>query len=228
MQNILVSLAFVIFYQPIYNFLIIIHNQLPTNTNFGITLIIVGVIVKLLLIPLGNKNSLSSEQRHAIDQAVTQIQQKYADNPKERKRLIRSILKENQSSLIFSYISLVVQGILLLTLYFIFKTGFENSQFPYLYTAVPIPEHLNISFLQINLLNPHIAISIMTSMLLFVHRTLIVLSAKTNRNTDMALQYILPLISYIVLSQTPAGVGVVFLASLTLSVLISIADNLLS
>jgi len=82
-----------ILYRPLLNFLVLLYKYVPGH-DFGIAIILLTVIVKLLLYPLGSKAIKSQKNLAEIQPKIKEIQEKYKDDKEKQTRALMEFYKE--------------------------------------------------------------------------------------------------------------------------------------
>lgn len=67
--------------------------------NYGVTMILFAIIVKLVMLPIAAKSKRSSMKMSRISPQVKKIQEKYADNPQKQNEAMQALYKEEGISL---------------------------------------------------------------------------------------------------------------------------------
>lgn len=127
--------AIVGIFTPIFDFLRDIIVGLGMDPNSGITLILtvllLTVIIKLLLLPLGIKSQKSTMGMQKIQPELTKLQAKYKNNPEKLNMEMMKLYKENNVSMTGGCLPLLIQMPILMALYWTFSrvTGVEGTSF---------------------------------------------------------------------------------------------------
>ena len=67
--------------------------------NYGVSMILFAIIVKLIMLPIAAKSKRSSMKMSRISPQVKKIQEKYADNPQKQNEAMQALYKEEGISL---------------------------------------------------------------------------------------------------------------------------------
>ncbi len=103
-------------YQPIYNLLIFTYNIIPLH-DFGIAIILVTVLIKLLLIPLSRKQIESQKKMQELQPKIKAIQDKYKNDKEKQSRALMEFYKENKANPFSGCLPMVFQLIFLIAIY---------------------------------------------------------------------------------------------------------------
>lgn len=98
-------------------------SQVITNPNYsyGIAIILVTVIIKLIIIPLNIKQIRSSLRMSKLQPEIKKIQQKYKNNPQKLQQETMKLYKENNASPMGGCLPMLIQWPILLALYWVFN-----------------------------------------------------------------------------------------------------------
>lgn len=138
-------------YQPLYNLLVFIYNVFPFH-DFGIAIIIVTIIIKLLLVPLSKKQIESQKKMQIIQPKVKEIQQKYKHDKEKQSKALMELYKTHKANPVSGCLPLILQLVFLVALYRVLfnisNAGLkvDPSQ---LYSFVANPGQINQYFLGI-------------------------------------------------------------------------------
>lgn len=83
-----------------------IYGYLP---NFGIAIIVMTLIVKLVTFPLNNKQIKSAKRMQALQPEMKKIQQKYKDDKEKQNKAVQEFMKENNMNPLAGCLPLLVQ-----------------------------------------------------------------------------------------------------------------------
>jgi len=97
-----------------------IHNVIP---NWGIAIIILSIIIKIVLSPLTHKGTKSSQKMQEIQPLVKETQKKYKDNPKKAQKEVMKIYKEQGVSPLGGCLPLLLQFPILFALYPVLRSA---------------------------------------------------------------------------------------------------------
>jgi YidC/Oxa1 family membrane protein insertase len=93
--------------------------------NWGIAIIILTIIIKLLTFPLTRKSSMSSLKMQQIQPRIQEIQTKYKDTPEKLNTELSKIYKEAGYNPVSGCLPLLIQFPLLLAMFNLFNNYFE-------------------------------------------------------------------------------------------------------
>lgn len=112
--------AFVQFFNSINNgVLSVIPNK---NYSYGLSIIIVTILIKLVLIPLNVKAIKSSVGMTKIQPLMKEVQKKYKSDPQKLQQETMKLYKENNVSPFGGCLPMLIQWPILAALYYVFYT----------------------------------------------------------------------------------------------------------
>ena len=149
-----------IFYQPVLNLLVFLYNITPFN-DFGVAIILLTVIIKLIFWPLGSKAIKSQKALQDLQPKIDQIKQQYKDDKAASSKKIMELYKENKVNPFSSCLPLLIQLPFLWAVFRIFRTGVENN-LDLVYSFISRPETINtISLGFVDLANPNVYLAVL-------------------------------------------------------------------
>jgi YidC/Oxa1 family membrane protein insertase len=134
----------VIFPGPIYNALIVLYNVLG---DFGLSIIVITLVVRGALLPLNNKAFRSQRRLQALQPEIQKLQEKHKDDREALARETMEFYKKEGVSPASSCLPTLIQLPILLVLYFAFKDAVGGQHLDDLYSFVSVPETINTHFL---------------------------------------------------------------------------------
>ena len=134
-----------VLFQPLYNIFILILNVMPVH-DLGLAIIVLTLIIKLVLFPL-NQRIIISQMRVAALQPELDTIKKSGASKTEQARLTQEVYKNNQINPFASCLPLVLQIVVLVALYAVFRGVLHIIAVPALYSFVHAPETVHTMFL---------------------------------------------------------------------------------
>lgn len=136
-----------IFYDPIYNGLVLLLDHIPT-ADIGISIIIVTVVVRLILFSLSVKAVRTQIIIKQIDPELKEIKKKYANDKQQQAQKTLQLYRDKNinpfSSTLFAFVQIPV----IFALFWIFsRSGLPEINADILYSFVEIPKKVNMIFL---------------------------------------------------------------------------------
>ena len=204
----------ILIYQPFFNLLIGLYwilNKIPNfDANMGVAVIIFTIIIRILLLPISLAANKQEKTRKQIEQELHDLSAKYSQDPVSYRKEFKKTFRRNRGIVIAELISLAIQVMVALILWRIFATGLQGADehlvYPWMPKIFPIPDD-KLMFMGFSLWEPHWQLNILQSVLIFIVETLSIYVSPypITKGEVVRLQLVLPLISFIVFSQLPAG-----------------------
>ena len=218
----------VLVYQPFFNLLVGLYwllDQIPgVNPDMGIAVIIFTVIIRILLLPVSLAAQKQEKTRKEIETQVKAINEQFAQDPVLRKQEFKKTFHRNRGVVVAELISLAIQVIIALMLWRIFGSGLPGEDIHLIYPWMPKVElPFNLVFLgKFDLSHPDWHLNLLQSVLIFIVETLsIYVSPYPVRKGEVVrLQLILPVVSFLIFSQLPAGKKLFIIVTLMFSILL--------
>jgi YidC/Oxa1 family membrane protein insertase len=102
--------------QPIFNLLVLIYALLPGH-NFGLSLVIFTIIIRLLLWPLIRKQLHQAKAMRTLQPEIKRVKQAAKGNRTKESQLLMELYKERGINPFATFPTLIVQFIILIGLY---------------------------------------------------------------------------------------------------------------
>ena len=107
-----------ILYEPIYQFLVFLYNNIPGH-DLGIVIIILTLLVRIILYPFSQKSIRSQMRMNQYKDQIKDIQNKYKIKEEQSRELMK-FYKENKINPFSGCLPLIIQLPILLALYRVF------------------------------------------------------------------------------------------------------------
>ncbi len=133
-------------YQPIYNILIFIVNNV-TFGDIGFAIIIVTIIVKLALSPLTKKSIKSQILMKKMEPEIKQIKKDYANNKEEQAKKTFELYKKYGTNPFSGCLVVILQLPVIFALYYVFLKDLLPIDEKLIYSFVSIPSEIHTNFL---------------------------------------------------------------------------------
>ena len=157
----------ILFYQPILNLLIWLHNIIPSN-DIGWAIIGLTIVIKIILLPLSAKSLKSQKSLQDLQPKVDALRKKFKDNKEAMGKELMNLYREEKVSPFSSCLPLLVQLPFLFAIFQVLNDGVQNVSLERLYSFVARPEFVDVNFLEIfNLENPSIPLAVAAGILQF-------------------------------------------------------------
>lgn len=213
-----------VLYQPMLNFLVLLY--VYTN-NFGIAVIALTLVIKLLTNPLNEKALKSQKDMAEIQPRLQEIQKKYKNDQQKQAEEMMALYREKKFNPFSGIFHLFIQIPILWALFYVFKGGIEINP-DLMYSFVSLPQHINPYFLGIDLSKPNIILAVITAVVQFIQAKTATPSVAKPETKDKASQisemvtkqmiFFIPLITFFVLYTLPSALAVYWLITTAFTV----------
>jgi len=210
-----------LFYQPILNIMILIVALLPGH-SLGWGIILMTLMIRLLLYSSSLSTIKNSQKLQKIQPEIKRIQKLYQnDRQKQTEELLR-LYKENKVNPYGSCLPLIIQLAVLIALYSVLRGPWPQLPKQDLYSFIPQPQNVAISFYGYNLLERprlsfpftssaavYVLIAVLSAFFQFYQTKMLMPKQKASSDTQAMLNqnmlYLTPLFTlYIGLTLPPA------------------------
>lgn len=222
-------------YQPFFNLLVGIYwliLQIPgiPYKDMGIAVIVFTIAIRILLLPTSIRASRTEKERFDIEEKVKAIKAQYATDHIGQKNAMKNVFKERPDILFSEGFNLAIQIAIALMLWRIFATGLSGADIHLLYDFMPeVPQPYNLIFLgEYDLTHSHAFLNLIQTMVIFILEGLHLLTSPfpVTRKDVIRLQIFLPVVSYLIFSQLPAGKKLFVITTLVFSICFTIIRHL--
>src|SRR3989304_713559 len=135
-----------ILYQPLFNLLILIYEFVP-GKDFGVAVILLTILTKLLFYPLGAQSIKAQRAFAKLEPKIKELQEKHKNNKEQQTKALMELYQKEKINPLSGCLPLIIQLPILIALYQVFWKGLDPSQMTYLYSFVPPPGVIKTMFL---------------------------------------------------------------------------------
>ena len=96
-MNLLISIFNTILYQPLFNGLVFLYIFLPGH-DFGIAVIVLTVLIKLIFYPLGSQAFRSQKALSVLQPKITEVQRKHKDDKEKQVRATMELYQKEKTA----------------------------------------------------------------------------------------------------------------------------------
>lgn len=136
------QLFYIVLYQPILNFLVLIYNFTPGH-DIGLAIIFMTIIIKLILYPFSLKSIQSQKALQDIQPKIEELKVKYKNQKEKLAQEMMLLYKNEKVSPFSSCLPLLIQLPFLIAVYQVFAKGLSNGSLGALYPFITNPGSLN-------------------------------------------------------------------------------------
>lgn len=125
------------FADPLVRWVIIPYFTFASDyiTNFGVLIILFGVLIKLVLAPLTKKSFESMAAMRELQPQMKELQEKYKDNPKKQQEETIKLYKKAKVNPLGGCLPMLLQFPILITLWMYFQSSILLRHEPFLWAA---------------------------------------------------------------------------------------------
>lgn len=116
-----------IFYQPLFKALFLLYTYLPGH-DFGVAVIVLTVLVKLVLYPLGAKGIKSQRAMQELQPKIKEIQERFKNDKTRQAKETMDLYKKEKINPFSGFALLLVQLPILFALFRLFWKGIEKLE----------------------------------------------------------------------------------------------------
>lgn len=243
-MNFIINIFNTFLYKPLFNALIFLYEYLPGH-DFGMAIIVLTVIIRLILYPLMVQAIKSQKAMAELQPKLQEIQKKYKNDKEGQARETMELYKREKINPFGGCLPLLIQFPILIALYQVFLKGIQGQEASLLYSFIPRPETIKPFFLGIIDLSQSTTVKIDgASHLIWINIILVILvgaaqfvqtkmiTPKTSGTGDKSNQmdqfsgmlqkqmlYLMPIFTIFILWRLPAALGLYWLATSLFSIL---------
>lgn len=226
-MDFLITAFNIILYRPLFNVLILLYQYLPGH-DFGVAVIVLTILIKLLFFPLGLRAIKSQKALSELQPKLKEIQEKYKDNKEKQTRETMALYRKEKINPFAGCLPLLIQLPVLIALYRVFWRGLQAEQMVFLYNFVPSPGSIDPSFFGIiNLAEPYIVLAILAGIFQFLQVKMAVPRTKTKKGEkpgfagamQKQMQYFFPIFTVLILLRLPSAIGLYWLTTTLFTVI---------
>lgn len=213
------------FADPLVRFLIIPFFALGSAIipNYGILIILFGVIVKLLLFPLTQKSFKSMAAMKELQPQMKEIQEKYKDDPQKQQKETIALYKKAKVNPIGGCLPMLLQFPILITLFFFFQNSMIIRQESFLWAQdLSAPDYIISLPFSLPVLGDQIAGFVLLMSVAMFFQTKVsggMSGGGPSGGPNMkGFMYIMPLIMLLVFNNFAAGLSLYYLVYNILSI----------
>jgi YidC/Oxa1 family membrane protein insertase len=135
-----------IFYRPMLNLLVFLYNTVAFH-NFGLAIILVTVLLRLVLYPLFHKSVKQQMLLQRIQPHIKKIQELHKNDREKQSAALMELYKEHGVNPFSSIFLLIIQLPMMIGLYWVVRSGLTPGNLMGLYSFVAQPQAINPMFL---------------------------------------------------------------------------------
>lgn len=165
--------------------------------NFGLSIIIVTIIIKILLLPLTLKQDKSMKAMKQLQPEIDEIKKKYANDKQMLNIKTMELYKKHKVNPAGGCLPILIQLPILYALFGVLRSGIIPSDSTFLWMKLAEPDHLYI-------------LPLLNGLISYLQQNLM----GTSNNPQMKnMKYIFPLMMVFISYKMPAGLQIYWLTS---------------
>jgi len=220
----LIQIFNLILYQPLLNGLILLYQYLPGH-DFGIAIIVLTVLIRIIFYPLGAMAIKSQKILAELQPKIKEIQKKYQNDKEKQFKAIIEFYQKEKINPFSSFLPFLIQLPVLIALYQVFWKGLSSQEMNYLYSFVSVPSSINYNFLGIfNLTENNLGIAVLAGLSQFFQTKMFM--PKEQKEADRfskiiqkQMLYFFPIFTVFVLYKLPAAIGLYWIVTTLFSII---------
>lgn len=228
-MNFLVEIFNTLLYRPLFNALILLYQYLP-GRDFGIAVIVLTILIRLLLHPLMIQSLRSQKALTKIQPKLKEIQNNHKGDQQKQAEEMMALYKKEQINPFAGIVTLFVQLPLIIALYQVFRKGFQPEETNSLYSFVNNPGVINPNFLGlINLAQPHMLLAVLGGVFQFIQMKMLTPKAKKKKKKKQQADffmnimqkqmiYFFPFLTFVILIKMPAAIALYWITTSIFSI----------
>lgn len=229
-MSLLIDAFNLILYKPLFNALILLYEYLPGH-DFGIAVIALTVLIRLILYPVMIRSIKSQKQLQEVQPKIQEIQNKYKQDKEKQARATMELYQKEKINPFGGCFPLLIQLPILIALYRVFWHGFQAEQMVNLYQFVSHPGIIDPNFLGImNLSEGNVVLAFFAGITqYFQTKTLTSRTPKTkqkdkgqmaqfSRMMQKQMLYFFPAFTVLILLRLPAAIGLYWVVTALFSI----------
>ena len=183
--------------------------------NYGIAIIIVTILMRILIFPLTLKQEKSMKKMKDIQPELDKIREKYKDDPQTLNQKTMELYKENNVNPMGGCLPILIQMPIFVALYYAFVGNTIPADATFLWFNLKQPDHfMKLGTFTINLL------PFLNTLVTFIQQKVMMGVQQQDKNNPMSsMLYTMPLMMLFIFYNMPSGVTLYYLVSGVLSVI---------
>jgi len=224
-----------ILYQPLFNALVFLYQFLP-GKDFGLAIIVLTVIIRIILYPLMLKSIKSQKILSELQPKIQEIQQKYKNDKEKQTKEMMSLYQREKINPFGGCLPLLIQLPILIALFRVFSRGLEPGAISHLYSFVSDPGKINPMFFGlINLAESNLGLAIFAGISQFFQSKMLMLKnlrspagggeiKKTDKTAQFSnimqkhMLYFFPIFTVLILLRLPSAIALYWLVTALFSI----------
>ena len=206
-----------LFFQPIFNLLVFFYNYLPWH-DFGLAIIALTVVIKLLLYPLSQKTIKSQKALADLQPRLESLKKQHSGNKEELARATMNMYKDNKINPFSSCLPLLIQLPFMFAVFQVFRDFGKIDHTALVYKFLAQPDFSSgLKFMQfIDLSRPNVYLAVLAAGAQFWQTKMMSTSQPVIQNKDSRdenfsaimnkqMLYMMPIMTIVIGVSLPGG-----------------------
>lgn len=209
--------------KPLYNLLILLVFVAPTN-SLAFAVIVLTVVIRVAMLPLTKSLTRQQALMTKLKPEIDALREKNKSDQPAQARELMAFYKKHHVNPAGSCLPMILQLVILLVLYYVFRIGITTDRFDLLYSFTPRPNQINPHFGWLDLSKPDMWIlPIITGVLQFF-QTWQMLPKKIDKsdpsqNIQRQMMLIFPVMTVVIARSFPAALPLYWSVSSIISII---------
>ncbi len=231
-MELLINVFNTILYQPLFNALVLLYQYLP-GQDFGIAVIVLTILIRLLLYPLMAQSIKSQRALTELQPKMQEIQENFKNDKEKQAKEMMGLYQKEKINPLGGCLPLLLQLPILFALFRVFlafQGGLGPDQLTALYSFVPLPdipeEPMFLGLM--NLSHPNLILAVLAGVCQFFQaKTASLRVKKVKASGQMAkfpemmqkqMLYFFPIFMVFILLRLPAAIGLYWIITALFSI----------
>lgn len=219
----MISFFKIIFYYPLLNLLVALYDS---TGSFGLSIIFLTVFVRAFLFYFSKNAVISQKKMAELQPELKKIQEKHKDNKAEQTKAIMEFYKINKFNPFSSFLPILIQMPILISLYYVFLKGIKFIGAQDLYTFISLPQSIDFHFLGFfDLAHPSKILALLAGASQFLQSKYTMNIQKPAASGEFSsimnyqMMYFFPVLTFLIGLSLPAGLALYWIVGALFSVL---------
>lgn len=213
-----------IFFDPLFNALVLLTVWIPGH-SLGWAIIVLTLIIRALLIPSAAQSIRHQHKLQQLQPELRKVQEEHKENREKQAAEILALYKRYDIHPVGSCIPMLIQLPVLISLFYVFRSGIDSSHFASLYSFVPEPAAVQTFFLGIDLATKSVVLAVLAGVLQFIQTRMLVKSTyrhKPEPGVQAMIQnqmlYFMPVLTVVIALGLPAALALYWVITTLFSI----------
>ena len=225
MTNFFIQIFNIVFYQPLFNLLILFY---LFSKDFGLAIILLTTLIRLLFYPLTTKSIKSQKTLEGFQEKIKEIQEKYRDDKERQVKETMELYRREKINPFSGFLPLLIQFPILIALYQVFRKGLISQEMANLYSFIPQPGQINPFFLKfLDLTKPYLLLALLAGIFQFFQTKMTLPKTKKNKTQieqfsnlfQKQTLYFFPIFTVFLLWKLPSAISLYWLVTTIFSII---------